>query len=89
MCLPEQRKRKGSTTPLVPPGSRCHNHPWHPDPVSWEPAALFNGMVAPAINFTIKGVIWYQGRDGQPCNARAALRACLPGDDHGLAHALA
>lgn len=36
-------------------------HPWHPDPASWAPAGLFNGMVAPAISFTIKGVIWYQG----------------------------
>jgi len=40
----------------VPP-----KHPWHPDPASWAPAGLFNGMVAPAIDFTIKGVIWYQG----------------------------
>ena len=36
-------------------------HPWRPDPVSWEPAALFNAMVAPALNFHIKGAIWYQG----------------------------
>jgi sialate O-acetylesterase len=37
------------------------NHPWRPDPASWAPAALFNGMVAPATPFTIKGAIWYQG----------------------------
>ncbi len=36
-------------------------HSWHPDPRSWNPAALFNGMVAPATPFGIKGVIWYQG----------------------------
>ncbi len=36
-------------------------HPWRPDPASWAPAALFNGMVAPAAPFGIKGVIWYQG----------------------------
>jgi sialate O-acetylesterase len=36
-------------------------HPWHPNPSSWQPAALFNGMVAPALNFHITGVIWYQG----------------------------
>lgn len=36
-------------------------HAWHPDPASWGPAALFNGMVAPATPFGIKGVIWYQG----------------------------
>jgi sialate O-acetylesterase len=36
-------------------------HAWHPDPASWGPAALFNGMVAPAVPFGIKGAIWYQG----------------------------
>lgn len=36
-------------------------HPWHPDPSSWAPAWLYNGMIAPAIGFPIKGVIWYQG----------------------------
>ncbi len=36
-------------------------HSWHPDPASWAPSWLFNGMVAPAVNFGIKGVIWYQG----------------------------
>jgi sialate O-acetylesterase len=25
------------------------------------PAALFNGMIAPVINYTIKGFLWYQG----------------------------
>lgn len=36
-------------------------HPWHPDPASWVPAALFNGMVAPFTPFGIRGVLWYQG----------------------------
>lgn len=36
-------------------------HSWHPDPASYAPAWLFNGMVAPATPFRIKGVIWYQG----------------------------
>lgn len=36
-------------------------HAWRPEPASWAPAALYNGMVAPAIPFGIKGVIWYQG----------------------------
>ncbi len=26
-----------------------------------QPTALYNGMIAPFINFTIKGVLWYQG----------------------------
>lgn len=37
------------------------SHQWHPNPASWGPAALFNGMIAPAVEFRIKGVIWYQG----------------------------
>jgi sialate O-acetylesterase len=44
-------------------------HTWHPDPASWAPAALFNGMVAPAVAYTIKGVIWYQGES----NSRLAF----------------
>jgi sialate O-acetylesterase len=36
-------------------------HSWHPDGVSWAPASLYNGMIAPEAPYTIKGVIWYQG----------------------------
>ncbi len=36
-------------------------HPWHPNPGSWQPGALFNGMIAPLTPYSIKGVIWYQG----------------------------
>lgn len=36
-------------------------HAWRPEPASWAPAALYNGMVAPAIPYGINGVIWYQG----------------------------
>jgi sialate O-acetylesterase len=36
-------------------------HAWRPEPASWGPAALYNGMVAPAIGYGIKGAIWYQG----------------------------
>jgi sialate O-acetylesterase len=42
-------------------GQPAPNHAWHPNPASWAPAALFNGMVAPETPYTIKGVIWYQG----------------------------
>jgi sialate O-acetylesterase len=37
------------------------DHPWHPDARSWQPANLYNGMIAPLIPYTIKGAIWYQG----------------------------
>jgi sialate O-acetylesterase len=35
--------------------------PWHPDPVSWQPSGLYNGMIAPLTRMSIAGVIWYQG----------------------------
>jgi sialate O-acetylesterase len=44
-------------------------HAWRPDPASWAPAALFNGMVAPILPYPIKGVIWYQGES----NSRLAF----------------
>lgn len=34
---------------------------WHPDPASWEPAGLYNAMLAPLTRMPIRGVIWYQG----------------------------
>ncbi|MDI3253680.1 MAG: sialate O-acetylesterase [Bacillota bacterium] len=36
-------------------------HPWHPDGISWQPSGLYNGMIAPLVPYTIKGVLWYQG----------------------------
>ena len=43
-------------------------HAWRAEPASWGPAALYNGMVAPAIEYGIKGALWYQGES----NAGAA-----------------
>jgi len=37
------------------------HHPWHPALESYDPAWLYNAMIAPATHFGIKGVIWYQG----------------------------
>jgi sialate O-acetylesterase len=34
---------------------------WHPNQSSWEPSFLFNGMIAPAVPYTIRGFLWYQG----------------------------
>jgi sialate O-acetylesterase len=51
-------------------------HPWHPDPASWAPSWLYNGMVAPAVEYPIKGVIWYQGESNSAV-ARAPLYARL------------
>ena len=29
--------------------------------IRWKPVGLFNAMIAPLLNYSIKGVIWYQG----------------------------
>jgi len=53
-------------------------HGWHPNPASWQPAALFNGMVAPAIDFRIKGVIWYQGESNSLVTRASLYEKVLP-----------
>jgi sialate O-acetylesterase len=42
-----------------------------PDPtfIQYQPEGLFNGMIAPLMNCTIKGVVWYQGES----NTRRAV----------------
>lgn len=47
-------------------------HPWHPETASWGPSELYNGMIAPAVPYGIKGVIWYQGETNS-ARRRAAL----------------
>ena len=42
-------------------GKPAPKHPWHPNEVSWAPSALFNGMIAPAVPYTVRGFLWYQG----------------------------
>jgi len=49
-------------------GQPAPKHPWHPNLDSWSPAGLFNGMVAPATPYSIKGVIWYQGETNSPAD---------------------
>jgi len=53
-------------------------HPWRPDPASWAPAALFNGMVAPVVPYTIKGVIWYQGESNSRLSFAPMYAKLLP-----------
>ncbi|MBD3662233.1 MAG: beta galactosidase jelly roll domain-containing protein [Arenibacter algicola] len=33
----------------------------NPTFIRWQPAGLFNSMIAPLLNYKIKGTIWYQG----------------------------
>ena len=42
-------------------GKPLPRHGWHPDEVSWSPAGLYNGMIAPLTPMSIRGFIWYQG----------------------------
>jgi sialate O-acetylesterase len=35
--------------------------PWHPELRSWEPAGLYNAMIAPLTAFPLRGFLWYQG----------------------------
>jgi sialate O-acetylesterase len=68
----EKRADAEAADKHLPPPS----HPWHPDPVSWIPAGLYNGMVAPFTPYAIKGFLWYQGEtDSAP--DRAGLYAKL------------
>lgn len=53
----EKRERDAAEAAHQPPPE----YHWHPNPASWEPAALYNAMIAPETLYTIKGVIWYQG----------------------------
>ena len=59
--------KKAGTQPLPPdPGVRPvlpekPKAPATPEGGHFQPAALFNGMIAPLIPYAIKGVIWYQG----------------------------
>ncbi|QQS37011.1 MAG: beta galactosidase jelly roll domain-containing protein [Ignavibacteriales bacterium] len=32
--------------------------------IRWKPLGLYNGMIAPLLNYKIKGAIWYQGEAG-------------------------
>ena len=63
----EAEKAAGRSTP---------SRPWNPAPEMWEPAALFNGMIAPLRRFAIRGVIWYQGESNSALD-RAPLYARL------------
>ena len=59
-------------------GKPLPKHAWHPDPASYAPAALFNGMVAPALEYPIKGVIWYQGETDSVPERRLLYERAFP-----------
>ena len=34
--------------------------------LQYKPLGLFNGMIAPLLNYTLKGILWYQGESNTP-----------------------
>ncbi len=47
--------------------------------IRWKPAGLYNAMIAPIVNYTIKGVIWYQGESNaeRPIEYRTLFPAMI------------
>lgn len=59
--LLQQKAEKLAAEQAKAQGKQPPSAPWHPDPNSWAPGALFNGMIAPLAPLSIRGAIWYQG----------------------------
>ncbi len=51
----EKATAEGKPAPRIPP------KPLAPGHVPHNPSALYNGMIAPLVPLTLRGVIWYQG----------------------------
>jgi sialate O-acetylesterase len=47
--------------------------------IEWQPLGLYNGMLAPLLNYRIKGVIWYQGEanTGKPLEYQKLFPAVI------------
>ncbi len=47
--------------------------------VRWKPVGLYNGMISPITNYSIKGVIWYQGESnaGRPVEYASLFPAMI------------
>ncbi len=47
--------------------------------IEWQPEGLYNAMIAPLVNYKIKGVIWYQGESntGKPQEYQKLLSALI------------
>jgi len=59
-------------------GRTVPQRPWLPLPEMWEPAALYNGMIAPLERFPIRGVIWYQGEANSAIDRAGLYRKLFP-----------
>lgn len=69
LVLDNEMKAQGKTPP---------QRPWHPDPASWRPAALYNAMIAPLTPLPIRGVIWYQGESNSATRTAAFYARLFP-----------
>lgn len=58
-ALVKQAKAEGKTPP---------KQGYHPNPMSYAPANLFNAMIAPFTPMPIRGAIWYQGETNSKLN---------------------
>ena len=68
-------------------GRPAPGHAWHPDPVSWVPSGLYNGMIAPLTPMTVRGFLWYQGESNSSLDRAAfygGLMQTLVADWRGL-----
>lgn len=74
--LLELKYEKQAIDTATAQGKKPPTFSWHPDPRSWAPAALFNGMIAPIVPLPIRGVIWYQGESNTDAE-RAPMYARL------------
>lgn len=60
--LPAQlQMEQQATAAAKAAGTPAPSFPWHPDPASYTPAALYNGMIAPFTPMSMRGFLWYQG----------------------------
>ncbi|MHB1023230.1 MAG: sialate O-acetylesterase [Acidobacteriaceae bacterium] len=59
-------------------GKPMPNVPWKPVLQSWEPAQLYNGMIAPLTPLAIRGVIWYQGESNSKLDRAPTYSRLFP-----------
>ena len=48
----------------------------------YKPVGLYNAMIAPLLNYTVSGVIWYQGESN--VSRRNEYKRLVDGDDCGI-----
>lgn len=47
--------------------------------IRWKPVGLYNAMIAPLINYNVKGVLWYQGESnaGRPADYKDLMQTLI------------